>query len=101
MPQIYYIQPLTYKFLTVQWSESNMHLVEIFEFCSFPRLAICCTMFSLDVEQEQATTPSQLCDHKGKQAIHVQSFCVHTIMLFFFTFSTVFNKLHEILSTLL
>lgn len=42
--------------------------------------------------------PSQSGDHKDKQLVYLQPFYTHTAILFF-PFSTVFNKLHEILST--
>jgi len=54
-----------------------------------------------DVGQWQGDPdPSQPQDHEDKQPIRLQSFCTHTIIQFF-TFSTVFNKLHDILSTLI
>ena len=42
----------------------------------------------------------QQCSHEGKQLIHLQPFCTQTVILFF-TFSSVFNTLHEIANTLL
>ena len=66
-----------------------------------PGLAICSTILSRDAGQQQwASAPSQSQDHKGKQPVHVQPFSSHTTILFF-TFNTVFSKLHEIFNTFL
>ena len=47
-----------------------------FEFRSFPRLVTCGTVLSLGAGQwQRATAPSQLCDHEGKQLMHLQPLC--------------------------
>ena len=67
-----------------------------FEFWSFPGLVICDMKLPGDPGHWQwASAPSQACDHEGKQLINVQPFCTHATILLF-TFSTVFNKLHDI-----
>lgn len=45
------------------------------------------------------TAPSQPCDHKDKQSIHL--LILYEYNLLFFTFSTAFNILHKILNNLL
>ena len=95
----------TYDFLTLQWCKSNTNSVkavlQILNLDLFPRLAICGTIFSCDAGQwQQVTAPSQTCNHDGKQLIHLRRLCTHTTISAF-TVSTVFNKLHEIFSTLL
>lgn len=44
--------------------------------------------------------PSQLCEPKGEQPTHLQPFCTHTTIPVF-TFSTGFDKLHEVFKILL
>ena len=44
--------------------------------------------------------PPGMPDLDGKQSIYLQQFCTHIIILFF-TFNTVFKKLHEICNILL
>ena len=86
--------------LQKQYKFSKNHTSN-FEFGSFPRLAICGTIFSCDAGQwQQVTAPSQTCNHGGKQLMHLQRFCTHTTISVF-TVSTILNKLHEIFSTLL
>ena len=90
---LYNVAKAMYKF-------SRKHTL-IFEFGSFPRLAICGTIFSCDAGQWRwATAASQPHNHRGKQLIHWQPFRIHTTILVF-TVSKIFNKLCEILSTLL
>ena len=72
-----------------------------FELWSFPRLVISPMILTCDARQwEWAAAPSQPCDHKGKQPICLQAFWIQTSILLF-TCSIVFNKIHEISSTLL
>ena len=42
--------------------------------------------------------PSQPLDHEDEQPIHSQPHCTHTTF-WFFTFTTISNKLHEIFNT--
>ena len=86
--------------LQKQYKFSKSHTSN-FEFGSFPRLAICGTIFSCDAGQwQRVTAPSQTCNHGGKQLMHLQWFCTHTTISIF-TVHTIFTKLHEIFSTLL
>ena len=74
-------------------------LLQILNFDFLPLFV--CPALSQDAGQwPLAIIPGQLCDHNGKQLIHSQPFCTHRSVLFF-TFSQVFNTLHEMLSTLL
>ena len=58
-------------------------------------------ILSCDPRQSQkATAPIPPRDHEGQQQICLQPFWTSMAILLF-TFSTVFNKLHEIFSTLL
>ena len=80
-----------------------MHSVEtilqILHF-DFPQLAICGTILSCDAGQwQQITAPIQPCHYEGKELTLLQPFCIHKTILFF-TFRTVFNKLHDTVNTL-
>ena len=44
--------------------------------------------------------PNHPCYGEGIQSIHLKPLCTHTTILFF-TFTTEFNNLHEIVNTLL
>lgn len=57
---------------------------------------ICSAILSPEAGQwQRASAPSQPRDHEGNPLIHLKSFCNRTTMLVF-TFSTIFNKLHDI-----
>ena len=87
---------------TMVWKQylfSRNHILN-FEFWSFPRRAICSMIRSHDIGQQQwASALSWPHNHEGKQLVHLQPFCTYRTILVF-TFSTVFNKLHEIFNTL-
>ena len=65
-----------------------------FEFWSSPGLVIWSTLLSSDAGQ------CHCAEHEGEQLLYLEPFCTCTTILFF-TFSTVFNKLHEIFNSLL
>lgn len=73
------------------WYKTDTYSVEsVLKFWSFPGLAICSTILSLDAGRRQgagaggggrgpqqgAAAPSQLSNHKGKQRMHLNPFCV-------------------------
>ena len=95
---ISYLHGLTqfFDFMMVQICTFSRNL----EFWSFHKLIICNMIFSHDAGQcPWAGVPSQPQDHESKPPICLQQFCTQTTRLFF-TFSIVFNKLHEIFNTL-
>lgn len=93
------------EFSILQWYESNMHLVKtlvqfwifIFSWASnmWKSGTLCDTW-----QQQQATTPSQ------PHVTRVNNQCIynHSVpkqSFYFFSFSTVFHKLHDIFNTIL
>ena len=91
---------LTYKSLILWWCKSDMHSIDsVLRILIFSWVG---DMWSDIFSRCWAATaaPSQLCEHSCEQSIYLQPFWTHTTILFF-TFSTVFNKSHEISNTLL
>ena len=94
----------TYNFSTLPWSESNMYLAATALWILDVNLSRVSSMWYDTLpcagQRQPARAPSRWLDHKGKQPIHLQPFCTHTT-IWLFSFSAVFNKLHDLLNIIL